>query len=314
VKVLGIESTAHTFGLGVLEDNKIIKNIKYTSKLLGNVHPREVSYEHQKIIPKLLDQIERYDFDIVGYSKGPGMGFCLKNGYIVAKTISNYLNIPLIAVDHCVAHIEIGKFLFDMKDPLVLYVAGANTQIIGLHKNIYRIYGETLDIGLGNLLDNFGRELNLEFPCGPKIEELAKKGEKYINLPYTIKGNDLVFSGLLTDVCKKIGKYNSEDLCYSLQETAFSMVAEVFERILAHTKKKEVLLVGGVAANRRLQEMIKTIAYDHEARFEVVPLEYTGDNGVMIAVTAMKMYKSGYIPKNDKPNQYFRIDQEIIKF
>ena len=314
MKVLGIESTAHTFGLGVIENNKIVKNIKYTSKILGNVHPREVAYEHQKIIPHLLDQIEKYDFDVIGYSKGPGMGFCLKNGYIVAKTISNYLNVPLVAVNHCVAHIEIGKFLFDLKDPLVLYVSGANTQIIGLYKNRYRVYGETLDIGLGNLLDNFGRKLGLKFPCGPKIEELAKKAKKYIELPYSVKGNDLVFSGLLTAAYKKIGKFDPEDLCYSLQETAFSMVAEVFERILAHTKKREVLLVGGVAANKRLQEMIRDVADDHNARFEVVPLEYAGDNGVMIAVTAMNMFRSGYIPKDEKPDQYFRIDQEIIKW
>ena len=312
MKVLGIESTAHTFSLGVIENRKILKDIRYTSNLLGEVHPREVAYDHLKVIPKLIDQLDEFDFDIVGYSKGPGIGFCLKNGYIVAKTISEYLGIPLIPVNHCVAHIEIGKFLFDMKDPLVLYVSGANTQIIGLYKKRYRVYGETLDIGLGNLLDNFGRKLGFEFPCGPKIEEFAKKGKKYIPLPYSVKGNDLVFSGLLTDACRKIGKYAPEDLCYSLQETAFSMVSEAFERILAHTKKREVLLVGGVAANKRLQEMIKMISEEHNARFEVVPLKYAGDNGVMIAVTAMKMYSAGYIPENDKPYQYFRIDQEEI--
>jgi len=106
---------------------------------------------------------------------------------------------------------------------------------------------------------------------------------------------DLSFSGLLTAVIEALheGKYSLEDLCYSLQEVAFSMLAEVTERAVAHTEKTEVLLTGGVAANRRLQLMIKSIADEHNARFCVVPKEYALDNGAMIAWTGILAYQHG---------------------
>jgi N6-L-threonylcarbamoyladenine synthase/protein kinase Bud32 len=109
---------------------------------------------------------------------------------------------------------------------------------------------------------------------------------------------DLSFSGLYTAAKYLIqsadygNKYNLNDVAYSLQETAFGMLTEVTERALAHTEKKEVLLTGGVAANQRLQSMIKSISEEHDARFEVVPLKFAGDNGVMIGWAGILRYKS----------------------
>ena len=109
---------------------------------------------------------------------------------------------------------------------------------------------------------------------------------------------DLSFSGLYTAAKNLIQskdysyKYNLNDVAYSLQETAFGMLTEVTERALAHTEKKEVLLTGGVAANQRLQTMIKSISEEHDARFEVVPLKFAGDNGAMIGWTGILRYKS----------------------
>ncbi len=311
MRVLGIESTAHTLGIGVIEGKKILINEKYMVTGEG-IHPREVSHEHIEKAPVLLSKVfERIKkVDLVAFAKGPGLGPCLRNGAIMARTISQKLDIPLVAVNHCIAHIEIGKYMFNLKDPLVLYLSGANTQIIGLENGRYRIFGETLDIGLGNLIDTFARKVGLGFPGGPKVEKLAEKGKKFIPLPYTVKGNDLVYSGLLTAAVNAVKEHNLEDVCFSLQEVAFSMTGEAFERALAHTKKKEVLLTGGVAANRRLQEIIKTIAKEHNASFHVVPLEYSGDNGVMIAVLGYVMYKAGIVHKikETKVDQYFRTD------
>ena len=114
-----------------------------------------------------------------------------------------------------------------------------------------------IDIGMGNAIDKFGREAGLPFPAGPEIERLAKKG-KYVELPYVVKGMGLSFSGIITEAIRKLKTgIPLEDISYSLQETIFAMLTEVTERALAHTGKNEVLLTGGVAANQRLQEMIR---------------------------------------------------------
>jgi N6-L-threonylcarbamoyladenine synthase/protein kinase Bud32 len=219
----------------------------------------------------------------------------------VARALSAYLDIPLVGVNHCVAHIEIGKLKTGATDPIVLYVSGGNTIVAAFDSGRYRVFGETLDIALGNCLDVFAREAGLRqkegLPFGAVIERLAAKGSKLVSLPYTVKGMDISLSGLLTASVAlfKNGKYGLEDLCYSLQETAFSMVTEVTERALAHTEKREVLLTGGVAANKRLQSMIENIAKEHDARFRVVPIEFAVDNGAMVAWTGVLAFSSGLI-------------------
>jgi N6-L-threonylcarbamoyladenine synthase/protein kinase Bud32 len=200
-----------------------------------------------------------------------------------------------------VAHIEIGKLKTGTRDPVALYVSGGNTIVAAFDCGRYRVFGETLDIALGNCLDVFAREAGLRqgkgLPFGAALEQLAANGEKLVSLPYTVKGMDLSLSGLLTAAVTLLhrGGCKLEDLCYSLQENAFSMVTEVTERALAHTEKKEVLLTGGVAANTRLQSMLKVIAEEHDARFSVVPREFATDNGAMIAWTGVLAYTHGVV-------------------
>jgi N6-L-threonylcarbamoyladenine synthase/protein kinase Bud32 len=201
--------------------------------------------------------------------------------------------VPLVGVNHCVAHVEIGKLATNVKDPVTLYVSGGNTMVTAFDEGRYRVFGETLDIAIGNMLDVFARAIGLQHPGGAKIESLSKEGKNYIPLPYTVKGMDLSFSGLLTAALNKIKECRVEDLCYSLQEVAFSMLAEVTERAVAHTGKKEVLLTGGVGRNKRLQEMLRAISSEHEANFYVVPQDLAGDNGAMIAWTGILAYKCG---------------------
>jgi N6-L-threonylcarbamoyladenine synthase/protein kinase Bud32 len=198
-----------------------------------------------------------------------------------------------VGVNHCVAHVEIGKLVTRTEDPVTLYVSGGNTIVTAFDEGRYRIFGETLDIAIGNMLDVFAREMGLQHPGGAKIERLAKEGKKFVPLPYTVKGMDLSYSGLLTAALSKKKDCRIEELCYSLQEVAFSMLAEVTERAVAHTGKKEVLLTGGVARNKRLQEMLQVISSEHDAVFYVVPENLAGDNGAMIAWTGLLAYKCG---------------------
>ena len=150
-----------------------------------------------------------------------------------------------------------------------------------------------MDIGLGNSLDKFARSINLKHPGGPKVEQLAKSSKSFIKLPYTVKGMDLFYSGLSTAATRMVTNKNENinDVCYSYQEVAFAMVVEVVERALSLTKKKEVLLVGGVGANLRLQEMLLKMCDERKCLFFVPKSLYLGDNGIMIANTGLSMYK-----------------------
>ncbi len=311
---LGIESTADDFSVGISTfDGEILANIisAYMPEE-GGIHPREAARHHAEEANKVLEEaftksrIKPQNLSVVAFSQGPGLGPCLRTGATVARALASYLNVPLVGVNHCVAHIEIGKLKTNASDPITLYVSGGNTIVAAFDSERYRVFGETLDIALGNCLDVFAREAGLRqkegMPFGAIVEKLATKGKKLISLPYTVKGMDTSFSGLLTATVNltKKGGYRLEDLCYSLQETAFSMVTEVTERALAHTEKKEVLLTGGVAANKKLQSMVETIAKEHNAEFCVVPSQFAIDNGAMIAWTGVLAYKCGLVTPIEK--------------
>lgn len=304
---LGIESTADDFSVGILSfKGEILANeISMFMPETGGIHPREAARHHAEVSGKVLAAalqkagIRPHEIKIIAFSQGPGLGPCLRTGATAARALASYLQVPLVGVNHCVAHIEIGKLITGAKDPLALYVSGGNTIVAAFEAGRYRIFGETLDIAVGNCLDVFAREAGLRqkvgAPFGALVEKLAASGQNFVSLPYIVKGMDLSFSGLLTAAIELLhsGKYRLEDLCYSLQEVVFSMLTEVTERALAHTEKPEVLLTGGVAANKRLQSMLETVAKEHNARFCVVPKQYALDNGAMIAWTGILAYQQG---------------------
>lgn len=298
---LGIESTAHTFGIGIVtEKGKVLANSMdafHTEK--GGLIPNELRDHHEKAKEKVLQNalekanVELKNIDLISFSQGPGIAPALLVGLKFAEDIAKKINAPLVGVNHCVAHLEIGKLLTKAKDPVLLYASGANTQIIAFEAGKYRVFGETLDQGIGNFIDAFARHIGLGFPGGPKIEQVALKSNDYIELPYVVKGMDVSFSGILTDLKRKYDskKYDINDLCYSLQETSFAMLTEVSERAMAHTGKKELLLGGGVACNKRLQEMCSTMCRERNAKFFVSENQYLVDNGAQISWLGILMKK-----------------------
>jgi N6-L-threonylcarbamoyladenine synthase len=297
--ILGIESTAHTFGVAVVNNGKVLSNIKnmYTTEK-GGIIPVDSAKHHREVCDKLYSEalekagIKEEQIEAVALSIGPGLAPCLLAGLHFTKKISEKLNLPIVPVNHCIAHLEIGA-ITGAKDPVLLYCSGANTQIIAYAANKYRVFGETLDLGVGNFIDTFARYAGLGFPGGPKIAELAEKSKNYIELPYSIKGMDLAFSGILTklDQMFKSGKYKLEDLSFSLQETIFAMLVESAERALAHTGKKELLLGGGVACNKRLQEMCRIMCEERGCKFFVPENQFLTDNAAMIAYLGEILFK-----------------------
>ena len=296
---LGVESTAHTFGIGIINDKgKVLANAKDMYKTeKGGILPTEAKEHHLRLKVEILEKalkeakLRIEDIDIISFSQGPGLPPCLVVGKDFAKEIALKYKKPLVGVNHLISHLEIGKIFTKAKDPVFILATGANTQIIAFEGEKYRIFGECLSIAVGNALDKFGRNIDLGFPAGPRIEELAKKG-KYIEMPYVVKGMDVEYSGIVTHAANLYKKgAKKEDLCFSIQETIFSMLTEVAERAMAHTGKKELLLIGGVAANKRLIEMLTIMCRERKAKFYVVPVEYSGDQGVMIAWTGILEYK-----------------------
>lgn len=298
---LGIESTAHTFGVGIVDEKgNVLANEKmaYTNPDAG-IHPRLAAEYHfqngKEVLQKALHtaNLSLSQMDVFGFAQGPGLGPCLRVGAVTARYLAARYHKPLLGVNHCVAHISIGKKKTRARDPVVVYTSGANTQIIAEENGKYRVLGETLDMGVGNALDQFGRKLGLGFPAGPVIDQKYFLGKKYIPLPYSVKGMDLVFAGLLTEAQRQIGKHDVNDLCYSFMHTAFCMVAEVTERALAHSEKKEVLVTGGVAASKALETILQKLCDERNATLHVVPRAYAMDNGAMIAWQTLLEHSAG---------------------
>lgn len=305
--ILGIESTAHTFGVGIVDGEKILCNFRdsYTTEK-GGIIPIDAAKHHEEVAELVYkgalkkSGISENEIKAIAISNAPGLAPCLITGMKFAKKKAFDLNIPLIPVNHCVAHLEIGR-ITGARDAVLLYASGANTQIIAYSARKYRVFGETLDVGIGNFIDNFARVIGIGFPGGPKIQELAKTG-KYIELPYSIKGMDVAFSGILTKLKQMYGsgKYKTEDLAFSLQENIFAMLVEASERAMAHTGKNELVLGGGVACNTRLQEMCRIMCEERGAKFFVPNNEFLVDNGAMIAYLGEIMFNAGifFIPEN----------------
>lgn len=346
--VLGIESSANKIGVGILFINrngeiKIMSNVRatYTPPPGQGVIPVDAAEHHRAnvftLIEKALSEsnIKITDIDLFTYTKGPGMHQLLNVGCTVARTLACFHKKPLVSVNHCVAHIEMGRFVTKAKNPVVLYASGGNTQIINrnesnkTNKDIlmeeklenlkissnstntshYKIFGETLDVAVGNCFDKIARALDLSnYPSpGLSIELKARESKKYIKLSYSMKGMDMSFSGILSTVLKlveeeKQKKYFTESkkldvdfvnsICFSLQETVFSILCEATERCMAYTSNNNILIVGGVGCNLRLQEMIQKMAEQRGGMVYAMDERYCIDNGAMIAYTGYIEYMS----------------------
>jgi N6-L-threonylcarbamoyladenine synthase len=301
---LGIEGTAHTVGVGIVDSEcSILSNVMrmYRPKT-GGIHPREAANHHAEHIVSLIRdakseaKVEYEDIDLVAFSQGPGLGPCLRTVATAARASSISLDVPIVGVNHCVAHLEIGSKTENCENPVLLYVSGGNTQVIAFSNGKYRVFG---------------------VPSGAAIENLAKSGEELLELPYSVKGMDVSFSGILTaaQILYSNGR-RKEDLCHSIQETAFAMLTEVTERAMAHTGIEEVLLGGGVASNKRLQEMLNTMASARGAKFAVPPKKLCIDNGAMIAWTGIIMYEAGVRMdiSETQVKQRFRTDEVDVKW
>jgi len=311
--VLGIESTAHTASVGLVNDGEIIGFKSHTFKPeKGGINPREAAAHHREYFPILLkDLLDSYfinlkDIDKVAYSVGPGLGPSLKVGASIARFISLKYGKIIVPINHGIAHLEIARKFSGFTNPLFLYISGGNTQLISRGNKKYVVLGETMDIGVGNFLDKIARDMGIPFPGAPILEKIAINGKKIFDCPYTVKGMDVSYSGLYTFLKNRMGVESNEDIAFNAQEYAFTALTEIVERGMAHFGFDEFTITGGVARNRRLRDMLSKMAFSRSYKYYFPPDEYLSDNGAMIALAGYYSNERGNI--RDMIDQSDRLD------
>lgn len=329
---IGFEGSANKLGIGIIRDGVVLANPRrtYITPPGQGFLPKDTAKHHQSCVLDVLKEameeanVKPEEIDVICYTKGPGMAAPLITVALVARTVAQLWNKPIIGVNHCIGHIEMGRLITGAHDPTVLYVSGGNTQVIAYSLNRYRIFGETIDIAVGNCLDRFARVLKLSNDPSPgyNIEQMAKKGKKFIPLPYCVKGMDVSFSGLLSyiedraEMLISSGEFTPEDLCFSLQETIFAMLIEITERAMAHCGSAEVMIVGGVGCNLRLQEMMGVMARERGATLFATDERFCIDNGAMIAQAGLEMFRVGQVTPFHETicTQRYRTDEVEINW
>ena len=297
-RVLGIEGTAWCASAALFDaatDETVIESDAYEPDD-GGIHPREAAEHMREAIPRVVSTVREHagdDVDAVAFSRGPGLGPCLRIVATAARALALTLDVPLVGVNHMVAHLEIGRHRSGFGSPVCLNASGANAHLLGYRGGRYRVLGETMDTGVGNAIDKFTRHLGWAHPGGPKVEARAKDGE-YVDLPYVVKGMDFSFAGITSAAKQAVDDgVPVEDVCFSLQETVFAMLTEVSERALSLTGADELVLGGGVGQNERLREMLAAMCEARGADFYAPEPRFLRDNAGMIAVLGAKMYEAG---------------------
>ncbi|KAL9640175.1 MAG: hypothetical protein Q9164_000443 [Protoblastenia rupestris] len=345
---LGLEGSANKLGIGLILHPKnggpaqILSNIRHTflSPPGEGFLPKDTAKHHRAWIVRLVKQalketgLEVVDVDCICYTKGPGMGAPLQSVALAARILGELWGKRLVGVNHCVGHIEMGREITGAQNPVVLYVSGGNTQVIAYASQRYRIFGEALDIAVGNCLDRFARTLKISNDPAPgyNIEQMAKKGKHLLDLPYAVKGMDCSFSGVLAtiDILAEKLELNPtgwmdegtgevitrEDLCFSLQEIVFAMLVEITERAMAHVGSSQVLIVGGVGCNERLQGMMGLMARDRGGSVYATDERFCIDNGIMIAHAGLLAYRNGLTTslQDSTCTQRYRTDEVLVNW
>ncbi|MFB6295392.1 MAG: bifunctional N(6)-L-threonylcarbamoyladenine synthase/serine/threonine protein kinase [Halobacteriales archaeon] len=297
-RVLGIEGTAWAASAAVYDsssDALRMDSVAYQPDS-GGIHPREAAEHMHDAIPRVIEAVladTDDSLDAVAFSRGPGLGPCLRTVGTAARALAGTLDLPLVGVNHMVAHLAIGRHESGFTSPVCLNASGANAHLLGFHDGRYRVLGETMDTGVGNAIDKFARSAGWDHPGGPKVEEAARDGE-YVDLPYVVKGMDFSFAGITSAAQEALEDGTPvEDVCRGLQETVFGMLTEVSERALSLTGSDELVLGGGVGQNRRLQGMLDSMCGARGAAFHAPADRFLRDNAGMIAVLGARMYEAG---------------------
>jgi N6-L-threonylcarbamoyladenine synthase len=314
IYILAIETSCDDTSIAIMNNNAVLSNIvssQQIHELFGGVVPELASREHDKLIVPVLrealhkSKISLNQIDVIAYTRGPGLLGSLLVGSSFAKSLSLSLNIPLVEINHMHAHI-LSIFIEDNvekpKFPFIaLTVSGGHTQLVLVESPIkFTEIGTTLDDAAGEAFDKSGKILGLDYPAGPTIDKLAKKGDpkRFVFTKPKVKGLNFSFSGLKTNFKNFINsksedfiKNNLNHLCASLQHT---IVEILIEKILKAQKIhviNDFVVCGGVSANSYLRQKLLDLKDSHDIKSYLPNVCYSTDNAAMIGVNAYYKFK-----------------------
>ncbi|HIG90605.1 MAG: tRNA (adenosine(37)-N6)-threonylcarbamoyltransferase complex transferase subunit TsaD [Flavobacteriaceae bacterium] len=321
IYTLGIETSCDDTAAAILLNNKVLSSVISSQdihKLYGGVVPEIASREHQKLITPVVNEaiirsgIDKKQINSVAFTRGPGLLGSLLVGTSFAKSLSIGLDVPLIEINHMQAHILSIFIDNDQKPPnfpfLALTVSGGHTQLV-IVKDYFQMeeIGRTLDDAAGEAFDKSGKVIGLDYPSGPIIDKLSKKGDPYA-FKFTkpkVEGLNFSFSGLKTgfmNFIKKESLANKDfiknrinDICASIQNTIIDILIEKIISAVEITQIKHIVICGGVSANSVLREKINSIGGDNKWKVYFPKIHYSTDNAAMIGVAGYLKYKDSII-------------------
>ena len=330
--ILGIESSCDETAASVITENEqgfpaILSNIISSQvdvhKEFGGVVPELAARSHIEkidlITKKAIDEsgIKIDDIDAIASTAGPGLVVCLSVGLSFGKAMASSLNKPFIAVNHLEGHALSPKLNSKLNYPyLLLLISGGHTQFLSVNElGSYKRLGTTIDDAVGEAFDKTAKLLGIEFPGGPQIEVYAKKGDpnKY-ELPKPIfhkGGCNLSFAGLKTAVLKISKQIKTEqekyDLAASFQKTIEEILYKKTKIAFQEFKKinndneNKFVVAGGVAANKKIREMLKDLCKEEKFKAIFPPINLCGDNAAMIAMVGLEKFKLNHFDNLDSP-------------
>lgn len=318
VRILAIETSCDETSVAVIENgDRILSNVVASQikshKRFGGVVPEIASRHHVEqmtmVAQEALEEADTsyQELDAVAVTYGPGLVGALLIGVNSAKAIAFAHNLPLIAVNHMAGHIYANRLMQPLTFPLLaLVVSGGHTELVYMESdNHFEVIGETRDDAAGEAYDKIGRVIGLSYPGGKEMDELAHLGEDTFHFPRAMMDEDnydFSFSGLKSAVINKLHNLNQREEEWSKEDLAASFQASVIDVLVSKTLRaakeknvKQVVLAGGVAANKGLRKALKDQMAEEIPEVELVipPLSLCGDNAAMIGAAAYEEYKAG---------------------
>lgn len=315
--ILGIETSCDETAASVVKNGReVISNVVASQidihKRYGGVVPEIASRQHVGNMTIVIEEAMRQagldfkDLTAIAVTQGPGLVGALLIGVEAAKALAYAHSLPLIPVHHIAGHIYANRFVAEMKFPLIaLVVSGGHTELIYMKEHgHFEVIGETRDDAAGEAYDKVARTLNLPYPGGPHIDRLAQDGEPTIDFPraWLEDGSyDFSFSGLKSAVinmqhnAKQRGEeVNPSEIAASFQESVIDVLVTKTIRAAKEYEAKQILVAGGVAANRGLRNRLnEKIAELRGVELVIPPLKYCTDNAAMIAAAGSVFYEKG---------------------
>lgn len=315
IYILAIESSCDETSMAIIKNGceeiaLTVSTQMDTHALYGGVVPEIASRMHTESITIVLEETLKKakmsvsDVDAIAVTYAPGLLGSLLVGIEFAKTLSYVYKKPLIKVNHLIGHIYANNLESQMEFPLLaLVISGGHTELIKMTGDYeFELLGETLDDAIGEAYDKVARVLDLKYPGGPNVEALAIGGSNVYNIPDAVNDNtyNFSYSGLKSAVInivhnenQKGNTINKKDLAYSFQYKAVDELKRKLELALKNTGIKNVLIAGGVSANKYLREVLNKTCISYDANLVYPRMKYCTDNAAMIGAAAYPLYMKG---------------------